>query len=247
MSSQSLVSSKIMLRKKTAVAKRRRDRSKITATYLLLLPGLVYLFFNNYLPMAGIVMAFKRIDFRLGIFGSPWNGLENFRFLFVSGDAWIITRNTILYNVAFIVLGILVGVTLAILMFELHEQKIARVYQTLLLLPMLMSWVVVSYLGFALLSTETGFINKTILSLLGIDKPIAFYQEPKYWPFILVLANMWKGIGFSMIVYLSSILSINPEYFDAAKVDGASKWQQIRHITLPSLKPVVIILVILSM
>jgi putative aldouronate transport system permease protein len=145
------------------------------------------------------------------------------------------------------VLGIVVGVSLAILMFELHEQKIARVYQTLILLPMLMSWVVVSYLVFALLSTETGFINKTILPLLGVNQPIAFYQEPKYWPFILVLANMWKGIGFGIIVYLSSILSINPEYFDAAKVDGASKWQQIRHITLPSLKPVVIIMVILNM
>lgn len=247
MSSQLLVSSETTLLRKTAVARRRRNWSKITATYLLLLPGLVYLFFNNYLPMVGIVMAFKRVDFRLGIFGSPWNGLENFRFLFASGDAWIITRNTILYNVAFIVLGIVVGVSLAILMFELHEQKIARVYQTLILLPMLMSWVVVSYLVFALLSTETGFINKTILPLLGVNQPISFYQEPKYWPFILVLANMWKGIGFSMIVYLSSILSINPEYFDAAKVDGASKWQQIRHITLPSLKPVVIILVILSM
>ncbi len=226
--------------------KKKTSWRKISATYFLLLPGLVYLLFNNYLPMVGIIIAFKKLNFKLGILKSPWTGFSNFEFLFASGNAWTITRNTILYNLAFIILGTILGIAIAILMYEIHEWIVARVYQTIILLPMLMSWVVVSYIGFAFLSAETGYINNAVLPLLNQETAIQFYQEPKYWPFILVFFNMWKTIGFSMIIYLSSVLGISPDFFDAAKVDGASKWKQIRHITIPSLKPVIITLTILS-
>ncbi len=214
--------------------------------YILMFPGMLYLLINNYLPMAGIVIAFKKIDFRKGIFGSPWCGLDNFVFLFTSGSAWRITRNTLLYNIAFIIIGTIFAIFVAIMLNEVKKKFASRLYQTLILLPYLMSMVVVSYLAYAFLSGETGYIAKSILPALGIDKPIAFYQQAKYWPFILTFINMWKGIGFGTIIYLSSIIGISPEYYEAAKVDGATKLQQIFYITLPSLKPTVITLFILS-
>jgi len=234
------------MQKSLPLRKKKNNWKKIAATYLFFLPGLIYLLFNNYLPMVGIIIAFKKLNFKLGILKSPWAGLSNFEFLFASGNAWVITRNTIFYNIAFIVIGAVLSIAVAILMYEIHERLVSRLYQTVILLPMLMSWVVVSYIGFAFLSSETGFINNAILPVFGITTKIQFYQEPKFWPFILTFFHFWKGIGFSMIVYLSSILGISPEYFDAAKVDGANKWKQIRHITLPSLKPIIITLTILS-
>lgn len=214
--------------------------------YILMLPGLAYFLINNYLPMAGIIIAFKKINFRKGLLFSPWCGFDNFVFLFTSGNAWRITRNTLLYNIAFIVIGTVFAIFVAIMLNEIRIKFASRLYQTLILLPYLMSMVIVSYLTYAFLSGETGYINKTILPALGINKAIAFFQEPKYWPFILIFVNLWKGIGFGVVIYLASIVGISSDYFEAARVDGATKLQQIKHITLPCLKPTVITLFILS-
>lgn len=219
---------------------------KVIPVYILMLPALIYLIFNNYLPMFGIVIAFKNVNYQKGILGSDWVGLKNFEFLFSSGNAWTITRNTVLYNIAFIILGMVLGITVAVLLNEIRGKIPLKLYQTLILLPYLMSWVVVSYLAYAFLSGETGFIDNTILPFLGIDKKIAFYQEQKYWPFILVFVNLWKNMGFNMIMYYSCILGIPNDYFEAAKVDGASKWKQITKITIPSMKTTIITLLILN-
>ena len=214
--------------------------------YLMLLPGLAYLIINNYLPMAGIVVAFKKLNFKLGIFGSPWNGLDNFKFLFASGSVGTMLRNTICYNLAFIVLGTIIPITVAILLNEIRSKAMARVYQTSILLPYLMSYVVVSYLAYAFLSVDTGFINKVLIPLFGQDKVIVFYQEKKYWPFILTFVHLWKGLGFSTVVYLASIVGISPELYEAARMDGASKWQRMWHVSLPCILPTIIIMFILK-
>ena len=229
-----------------AKPKRHVKWKKAAAVYLLMAPALLYFLFNNYLPMAGIVIAFKRINFRVGIMNSPWAGLDNFKFLCTSGSAWMITRNTILYNVAFIIIGTVFPIFVAICLNEVRSKAAGKVYQTLILLPYLMSWVVVSYLAYAFLGGETGYINNSILPALGIGNKINFYQESKYWPFILIFVNQWKGIGFNMILYYSNIIGISPDYYEAAKIDGATKWEQIVHITIPSLRPTIITLFILS-
>ena len=214
--------------------------------YLMALPCLIYIFCNNYLPMFGIVIAFKKLNFAKGIWGSPWNGFNNFRFLFTTQDAWIITRNTVLYNLLFIVVGMVFSITVAILLNEIRSKFASRFYQSVILIPHLMSWVIVSYIAYALLSNETGLINNRILLPLGREA-INWYSEKRYWPFILLFVNQWKGIGFSTIVYLSSIVGISQDYYEAARIDGATKWQQIRFITLPLVKPTVITLLILSL
>ncbi|MGG4143626.1 ABC transporter permease subunit [Paenibacillus algorifonticola] len=218
---------------------------KFSTLYLMMLPGVAYLLINNYLPMYGITIAFKDINFAKGIWGSDWNGMQNFKFLFSSSDAYLITRNTILYNAAFIVIGTIVGVGTAIFLNEIKNKLAVKFYQSVLLLPYLISMVLVSYLVYSLLSVNVGFMNKTILPALGID-PVSWYNEPKYWPFILVIVNLWKGIGFSCVVFLAAIIGINKDYYEAAMLDGASKWQQIRKITIPLIAPIVIMMTMLS-
>ena len=213
--------------------------------YVMVLPGLIYLLFNNYMPMFGVIIAFKNLDFSKGIFGSDWCGFKNFRFLFGTKDAWTITRNTVGYNIAFFLVGTVLVITLAICLNEVLSKRASKIYQTVILLPYLMSWVIIGYLAYAFLSGETGLINRTILEPLGLQ-PVSFYQETRYWPFILVLVNTWKGVGYSMIIYYSSIVGISTDYYEAAKIDGATKWKQIRYITLPLLKPTFITLFILT-
>lgn len=213
--------------------------------YLLALPGIIYMICNNYLPMFGIVIAFKNLNFRKGILGSDWCGFDNFKFLFASKDAWAITRNTILYNVAFIILTTVIAIAVAILINEIRSRTASKLYQSLILLPYLMSWVIVSYLAYALLSGETGMINNGIFKALGINA-ISWYNEPKYWPFILTFAHLWKTVGYAMIIYYSSIVGISQDYFEAATLDGASKWQQIKFITLPLLKSTMITMLVLQ-
>lgn len=216
----------------------------IVPMYLMMLPGLIYLICNNYIPMFGIQIAFKKYSFRKGLAGSDWVGLDNFRYLFTSDTAVTIIRNTVLYNVVFLVLGIVVSVAMAILLNEITQKKLQTVYQTIILLPFLISWVVVSYLAYTFLSAETGLIN-SLLASWGKDD-INWYMEPKYWPFILTFVNIWKGTGYSVIVYLSTLVGISQEYYEAARIDGATKWQQIKSITLPLLKPTIITLLIMN-
>ena len=213
--------------------------------YLMMLPALLYLLINNYIPMAGMVIAFKKLNFAKGIWASPWAGLKNFKFLFASKDAWIITRNTLLYNVAFILVNMVVGIAIAILITEVRNTKLKKIYQSAILLPFLMSMVILSYIVYALLSAENGLVNNSILPLFHID-PIQWYQKPKYWPAILIIANCWKGVGYGCLIYISSISGIDPSFYEAAELDGASKWKQIRYITLPSIMPSVITLTLLN-
>ncbi len=222
-----------------------RKLRKYWPFYLMMLPGLLYFLINNYIPMPGIILAFKKVNWRLGIFGSKWNGLSNFKFLVSSGQLGTIVRNTVLYNLAFIVIGTVLAIVVAILLNEIRNKAANRVFQTLILLPYLMSMVVVSYLAYAFLSVETGYINNSILPIFGMES-IRFYQEPGYWPFILILVNIWKSIGFTSIVYLAAVVGISEDLYEAARTDGASKFQQIFKITLPCLKPTIITMFILS-
>lgn len=213
--------------------------------YLMFLPGALYLFMNNYVPMSGLIIAFKRINWRKGILGSDWAGLSNFTYLFKTKDAFNITRNTLLYNLTFIVLGTLIAITIAILLNEITHKLMKQVYQTIILLPYLISIVVVSYLVFALLSSETGFINNTILKAMGKDA-ISWYTEPKYWPYILVLVHIWKTFGYDCILYYATLVGIDHSYYEAAVIDGANRWDQVVHVTLPSLLPTIITLTLMS-
>nr|WP_114299685.1 ABC transporter permease subunit [Anaerobacterium chartisolvens] len=225
--------------------KSRVDYKRYLPLFLLMAPGLIYFFINNYLPMFGLVIAFKNVNFQKGIFGSDWVGFENFKYLFATSDAFIITRNTILYNVAFIIIGIIVQVAFAILLNEIKNKFFLRMYQSLIILPSLISMVIIAYLVYAGLSVDTGLINNTILPAFGLE-PVSWYSEPKYWPFIIPLVQVWKTLGFGCIIYLATIVGISPEYYEAARLDGATKWQQIRTITLPFLRPVIIMLTILA-
>jgi putative aldouronate transport system permease protein len=213
--------------------------------YIMFLPAFIYFLINNYLPMFGIIMAFKNVSFRDGIINSPWVGLTNFKFLFASADAWLITRNTVLYNVVFLVLGQLLGIFVGICLSEVRNKKAARVYQTLILLPHLMSMVIVSYLANAILNENYGLLNRILVVLGG--EAINWYADAAYWPYILTIIRIWASIGFSSVIYLSSIVGINEDYYEAACLDGANKWQQIRHITLPLIKPTTVTLIILGM
>lgn len=195
--------------------------------------------------MVGLMVAFKQVNWNKGILKSKWVGLSNFEYLFKTKEAWVITRNTILYNAAFIVLGTLLAITVAILLNEIHSKRIKKFYQTVILLPYLISMVVVSYLVFALLSSENGFVNLSILKPLGIPE-ISWYTEPKYWPAILIIVHLWKSFGYNCILYYAVLVGIDRGYYEAASIDGAGRWQQILKITLPELVPTIIVLTLMS-
>jgi len=212
---------------------------------VLALPGMIYLIINNYFPMLGIIIAFKKLNYAKGILGSPWVGLSNFKFLFSTPDAWVMTRNTLLYNLAFIVIGTIFAIGLAILMNEITSFFYAKYFQGMYLLPNLISMVVVSYLVFAFLNADTGLLPKSVFPALKVQD-INFYTSPGYWPLILLIVFLWKNTGYASIIYLSSIAGIDQTIYEAARIDGAGKWQQIRYITLPLLKPTIIILFLFS-
>ena len=218
---------------------------------ILALPTFIWYVLFAYLPMFGIVIAFVRYkpirgeNFLVSLFGSEFVGLHNFKYLFLTPDAGIVFRNTIVYNVIFIILGIVIPITLAIMMSQLYSQKLAKTCQTAIFLPYFLSWVVVSYFAMAFLSVNKGLVNRVLVSL-GRG-PVQWYMSPQYWPYILVGVNTWKNVGYGMVIYLASITNIDPTLYEAAIVDGATKWQQVKYITLPMLKPMAIILFILSL
>ncbi len=211
----------------------------------MMIPGSLALLVFSYLPMFGVIIAFKNINYSLGILGSPWVGFKNFEFLFKTPDAWTITRNVILYNLAFIVLGTISSVAVAIALDRMRNRKASRFYQAIMFLPYFLSWIVVSSLVFSFLSTDLGFFNKVLFPALGL-KDVAWYIEPAVWPYIIVLVNLWRYTGYNSVIYLAAIAGIDPGYQEAAAIDGASTWQQIRHITIPLIMPVVIILTLLA-
>ncbi len=227
------------------VRKKIRRLNRYTPLYLMMLPGIIYIIINNYIPMFGLQIAFKQYNYTKGISGSKFVGFKNFEFLFKTKEAFVITRNTLCYNAVFIILGTILAILVAILLNEIKEVRLKKLYQTIILIPFLISMVVVSYLAYAFLSSDAGFINNSILIPLGM-KPIAWYSTPKYWPFILTSVHLWKGFGYTSIIYFATLVGIDKGYYEAAAIDGASRWMQIKHITLPCLKPTIITLTLMS-
>ncbi len=223
----------------------RRSLIKSIPLWIMALPGIIYLIANNYLPMFGLVIAFKKINYSVGILKSPWNGFGNFAYLFKTRDAAIFFRNTILYNLVFIVLGTIMALAVAILLSEVKNVKTRQVYQTSILIPYLLSSVMVSYVVYSILSTDTGLMNH-LRNSLGL-KSIGWYSTPKYWPFILTIVYLWKGFGYSSIIYFATILGIDQSMYEAASVDGATGFKKLIYITLPCLKPTIITLTLLSL
>ena len=219
---------------------------KYLPLYILAIPSIAYLIINNYMPMSGLILAFKDFSFAKGMWESPWNGLGNFSYLFGSKWAGIMFRNTILYNVAFLVLGNIFAILVAILLNEITSKKAQQVYQTVILIPHLMSMVIVGYLVFAFLSGTNGFVNKSILEPLGFEG-VSWYTEKGAWPVILTIVYLWKSFGFQSIVYFATLVGFDRSLYEAAVVDGASTWQQIRKITLPLLTQRSTVLVIMSL
>jgi putative aldouronate transport system permease protein len=211
----------------------------------MVLPGTAALILFSYIPMAGIIIAFKNINYAKGILGSPWIGFKNFEFFLKTPDAWLITRNAVLYNIAFIVLGTIASVGVAVMLDGMRTKKTSRLYQGIMFLPYFFSWIVISTLVFSFLSTDLGFFNKQLFPALGIA-PVNWYIEPVYWPFILVFANLWKYTGYCSVIYLAAISGIDQSCFEAAALDGASRWQTIRNIMIPLISYVIIIQVLLS-
>ncbi|QHW35040.1 sugar ABC transporter permease [Paenibacillus rhizovicinus] len=206
---------------------------------------MLLLLVNNYLPMFGIFLAFKDLNFAKGIWGSAWNGLDNFKFMFTTNDIWYTIGHTIGYNLVFLVVNTVLSVLAALLLNEVKNRAMSKFYQSTMLLPHFISMVVVAYLVFGFLNPDLGFINKSVLEPLGREG-ISWYMEPQYWPSILTVVNIWKSVGFGSIIYLATIVGIDKEYYEAAMLDGAGKWKQMTKITLPFLVPVIIILTLLA-
>lgn len=230
--------------------KKRRWTKGDTELSLLGLPTFIWYIVFCYLPMFGLIIAFKDYKvspghgFLYSLFTSEWSGFGNFTFFFKSNAFKMLLRNTVLYNIVFIILGTAIPVTLAMVISQLHSKRKSKVYQTMMFFPHFMSWVVVSYFVYAFLNPSKGLLNQ-ILEAFGAE-PVMWYGEAKYWPFILVFMNLWKGVGYGMVVYLASITGIDGSLYEAAVIDGASKFQQAKYITIPSLKPIVIMMFIMN-
>lgn len=210
----------------------------------MLLPAAVAVILMCYIPMAGIVLAFKEYNYHDGIFGSPWVGLENFRYFFQSGKAFTTTRNTILYNIAFLFVNTFLEIVCAILLSELAGKWFKRITQSVMFLPYFISWVVVGAFIYNMLNYEFGAVN-TLLRQLGME-PVDIYSKKALWPFILVAASAFKSVGYGTVMYLASIMNIDGQLFEAADLDGANMWQKIKYITLPCIRPTVVILFLLA-
>ena len=209
----------------------------------MLLPAVAYFLLFSYLPMTGVVVAFKNYNFRDGIFGSPWVGLDNFKYFFISGQAWTVTRNTILYNLLFIAVNTILQMGLAILISEIAGKYFKKITQTVMFLPYFISWVVVGMIAYNFLNVEHGTIN-TLISKLGAEK-INFYGTTWVWPIILVFFSAWKNVGYGTVLYLAAIMGIDTEIYEAAQIDGANTFQSFWHITVPHIRTVVGLLVVL--
>ncbi len=221
------------------------DLRKNWILWLFLCPTLIFFLINHYLPMAGVYMAFTDFNFKGGIFGSEFVGLKNFEFLVKGNVLGRLTINTILYNLVFIVLGNIVQLLVSIVISQISGKRFKKTVQTLILMPYFVSYVVLNVVAYNLLSYDNGLINNFAVNVFGGER-LNFYTHAEWWPFILVAFYIWKGLGYGSVVYLATITGISQEYYEAAKIDGASTIQQIRYITLPALKPTCIMLVVYS-
>lgn len=228
--------------------------SKAKKTLMLLsmvAPGAIWLLLLRYLPMGGIILAFKNYKiypkdptFLNNLIHSKWVGLDNFKFLFTTGDSWVMIRNTLAYNIVFIILGMIIPVAFAVMMSELSKKFVAKTYQTLMFFPYFLSWVVVSYFLNAFIDAQYGLIP--MAQRAAGETAVSWYTTPGPWPYIIVFANLWKNVGYSTVLYLAAITGIDQTQYEAAAIDGASKWQQILHVTLPNLRTMIAILFILN-
>ena len=208
------------------------------------LPAILMLFIFNYIPMAGLVIAFKDFRYDKGFFGSQWIGFENFEFFFKSNDAWIVLRNTIGLNFLFIVITLICSVAVAIMLDEIANRKMVKATQTIMFFPYFMSWVVIGYLLYSFLQPELGILNTVLKSMGG--QPVSWYTRPELWPSILVIMYIWKMLGYYSVIYYASLMGIDSSYYEAAAIDGATRWQMIWRITLPLLRPIITIMLILQ-
>lgn len=211
---------------------------------LMLLPAVLFFITFSYIPMVGIIIAFKRIDYVSGIFGSPWIGLENFKFLFINGQIFEVIRNTVLYNLAFIIINNTFQIAAAIFLTEIAGKHLKKAAQSIMFLPYFISWVVVGAFIYNIYNSSYGLLN-SILKSLNMET-VNVYDKPAVWIFTIIFFCMWKSIGYGSVLYLAAIAGIDQEMYEAAKIDGANIFQRIRHITIPSLQPTIIILVLLS-
>ncbi|MDF2921116.1 MAG: carbohydrate transporter rane protein 1, family [Paenibacillaceae bacterium] len=230
--------------KSRSAGKWMRDLKRSTSLLILALPMMIYIFIFNYLPMMGIVVAFKNFRYDLGIFRSPWVGLDNFRFFFTSPDAWQITMNTLGYNAVFIVLGLIIPVAFSLLLFQISSRSMLKVYQTTMFFPHFLSWVVVAFMVYAFLNPQSGMMNQ-LLEWLHLDK-VDWYVQAKPWIFVIPIAHVWKTIGMATLIYYAALMGVDHEYFEAAAIEGANKWQIMIKITLPFLYPLMTMLTILE-
>ncbi len=222
----------------------RYDLRKNPVLLLMALPVILYVIVFCYLPMSGIVLAFKQFDYAQGIFGSPWCGFKNFRFFFISGQAAVVMRNTVLYNIAFIIVNNIVEITVAIFISEIGGRWFKKITQGAMFLPTFISWVVVSAFVYNIFSYDFGAFNHLLRSMGG--EPVDIYSQSTLWIFIIIFLNSWKHVGYGSVVYLAAIMGIDAEIYESATLDGAGELQKIRYITLPCLKPTVVILVIMG-
>lgn len=225
--------------------RKKNDIKEQLSLLLLLLPGALLLLMFNYAPMGGAVIAFKEFNPNLGIFKSPWVGLKNFEYFFTSQDAWRITRNTVGYALLFRAVGMTLSIALALALYEITSRKALKTYQTIMILPHFLSWVLVGYVTYALLNPSVGLLN-SILNVLGVE-PVEWYSETKYWPAILTICNSWKHMGMDSIIYYAALMGLDASLFEAARIDGANKWQETVKIKLPQLAPTISVLLILGL
>lgn len=212
--------------------------------YFMIAPATIYFLIFAYLPMIGLIIAFKNYNYTDGILFSPWCGLDNFKFLFESGKAWTLTKNTVVYNVVFLVTSIAFEVILAIFLSEIAGKRLKKICQSVMILPNFISWVVIAVFAYSFLNFETGVINRLLMSI-GRE-PVQFYAEVGAWKYILVFVNLWKSAGYGSIIYLATITGMDTEVYEAAEIDGANAWKRIRYITLPLLTPTIITMSLLS-
>ena len=230
---------------KCKVAKRKQpELIRNAPAYAMCIPGLLYFLLFSYIPMAGIVLVFKDYNVVDGIFGSPWVAFKNFEYFFQSGKAWSVTRNTILYNLAFLCVNTFLQITCAILLSELAGKWFKRITQSVMFFPYFISWVVVGAFIYNMFNYEFGAVNPLLRSL-GLD-PVDIYSNKVVWPFILIAVSAFKNVGYGTVMYLASIMNIDGQLYEAADLDGANMWQKIRHITLPGIRPTVVILFVMS-
>ena len=227
--------------------RKKRFKKEDLPLYIMATPTVVWLIVFCYVPILGLIMAFQDLNITAGILGSPFVGLKNFRFLFTTTDAWVITRNTVCYNVVFIMVNMVLAVLMALLLSELRSRIAAKGLQTIYMLPYFLSWAVVAIILSAFLDRDYGLVNRLMIMLGKQDTKVDYYTKRELWPPLLVGVNAWKGVGYQTVLYLAVISGISTEYYEAAVLDGATKRQQAWYITIPHLRMVISISIIMAM